>query len=322
MRLHMNFVALCVALCVAGTVNSYMIDPESCAADYQFVKDMVEQAFSMAEIVLASVNTVPIDPHADQLFQQLFNYHGNEGKAAVERLFAPGPENNKHERTGILSFEQEKTGGIESLGDGINEVVIFCDESRLKRRIKDPLHRFDTKAKRAVSASNPCANAFMYTQTFSKHWDSIQICPWFLEYAKGKKYGTSKDITSLRARLALKGLDKLITNKFYTPIDLLSLWDKCMLHEMMHTKLAGSLDVDGRKGYGWKNCKALAADGKGANNADSWALFASALYWAKQGSPIDENGNFISVPIGNQGIIIKPQAGFDVGEWLTQTWSV
>ncbi|KAK5629270.1 hypothetical protein RRF57_004985 [Xylaria bambusicola] len=248
-------------------------------------------------------------------------------KAAKEKtrlkdleVLARSPANNKGEATGILTFEEEKTGGIESLGDGINEVVIFCDTSRLKRRIKDPLHVYDTKAKRAVSSSNACATTFMYTQTFDKHWDSIQICPWFLEYAKGKKYGTSKGISSLRAKLALKGLDKLITDKFYTPIDLLSLWDKCMLHEMMHTQVAGSLkDEGGRKGYGWKNCKALSASGKGGTNADSWGLFGSALYWSKQGSPVDENGNFISNPITNQGSS-KQQASFGVRKRLAQTW--
>lgn len=94
--------------------------------------------------------------------------------------------------------------------------------------------------------------------------------------------------------MAAKDLDQWIRNKLYTPIDLMSLWDKCMLYEMMHTKPAkNKLDVGGSGGYGWKNCKAHAQNGKGATNADSWVLFGSALYWFWEGSPIDENGDFI-----------------------------
>ncbi|KAI8630264.1 hypothetical protein F5Y19DRAFT_474652 [Xylariaceae sp. FL1651] len=301
MRLLPNIVVACAMLGFGGTTNGYMIDIESCADDYQFVKDMVEQAFSMANIAVASVNTVPIDPEASRLLQQLFNIQGSAAKTLVEGAFAPGPANNKGEALGILTFQEEKTGSIESLGRGINEVVIFCDRGRLQSRMKDPLHLYDSKAKAAVSLMDPCLSAFMYTETFSSHWDLIQICPWFLEYAKAKKYGTSKDVSSLRAKLALKGLDKLITEKFYTPIDLMSLWDKCMLHEMMHTKPGGQKkDVGGWTGYGWKNCKALSTDSESLNNADSYALFGSALYWAKAGSAIDENGNFISGPLATR----------------------
>ncbi|KAI0811451.1 hypothetical protein GGR55DRAFT_695077 [Xylaria sp. FL0064] len=284
-------------LSFGGITHGYLIDPESCSGDYQFVKDMVEQALNMARIAVASVNTVPLDPDASRLLQQLFNVEGVVAKGLIEGVFAPGPANNKGEKLGILTFQDEITGSVESIGDAPNEVVIFCDRSRLEKRDRDRSHLYDNKVKRAVSNSNPCTSAFMYTQTFKDHWDLIQICPWFLQYAKGKKYRTSKDISSLRARLALIGVDKLITRTFYTPIDLMSLWDKCMLHEMMHTKPGGSKDdVDEWFGYGWKNCKALATGVESQRNADSYALFGSALYWAKAGSPIDENGNFISDP--------------------------
>lgn len=186
----------------------------------------------------------------------------------------------------------EKTGNLDDLDK--NEVVIFCDTSRLERRVSDPLHLYDNKVKQAVGTTNGCGTAFMYTQTFANHWDVIQVCPWFLQYAVAKKYHTKTDIRDLRAFTAVKGLDKWITNKKYTPIDLMSLWDKCMLHEMMHTTPGGlKEDVGGTGGYGWKNCKGMASD-KGKTNADSYALFGSALYWFNQGSPIDENGDFTS----------------------------
>ncbi|KAI1348955.1 hypothetical protein F5Y01DRAFT_317306 [Xylaria sp. FL0043] len=255
----------------------------------------------MARIAVASVNTVPLDPDAAPLLQQLFNVEGVAAKALIERVFAPGPANNRGEKSGILTFQDEITDTVESIGEGLNEVVIFCDTSRLEKIDRDRDHLYDNKAKQAVSSENLCTSAFMYTQTFQRHWDLIQICPWFLQYAKAKKYRTSKDLSSWRARLAVIGLDRFITKIFYTPIDLMSLWDKCMLHEMMHTQPGGSkIDSTGWNGYGWKNCKALGHTFK-QSNADSYALFGSALYWAKAGSPIDENGNFISDPSATQG---------------------
>lgn len=201
---------------------------------------------------------------------------------------------------GILAFEKEQTGSLDALVE--NEVVIFCNTDRLVRRAKDPLHLYDTKVKQAVVKSRGCANAFMYTQRFDNHWDTITICPWFLQYAVSKKYHTKKSFSGVRTWLAVKGLDELITKLFYTPIDLLSLWDKSMLHEMMHTKAAGLKDdVGGLGGYGWKNCRKLSTKTNAVDNADSWAIFGSALYWAGLGSPIDADGNFTSPPIAAQG---------------------
>lgn len=66
---------------------------------------------------------------------------------------------------------------------------------------------------------------------------------------------------------------------------------------MMHTRPGGSkVDVGGTKGYGWKHCTELSTTNSAESNADSFALFASALYWAKQGSKIDKDGRFVSNP--------------------------
>lgn len=209
-------------------------------------------------------------------------------------VFNAGPPNNKNQRTGILTFaKQTTTTNLETLDQ--NEVVIFCDTKRLKRMPNDPLHLFDSKANRAVGKSSGCGgNTFMYTQRFDNKWDAIQVCPWFIKYARSKPRHTKVDLTSIRATMALAGLDRLITNAFYTPIDLMSLWDKSMLHEMMHTTPGGAMnDVDEASSYGWKNCKGLALNGKGVTNPDSWALFGSAMYYFNAGKPIDKNGHFI-----------------------------
>ncbi|KAI1394927.1 hypothetical protein F4819DRAFT_227746 [Hypoxylon fuscum] len=152
---------------------------------------------------------------------------------------------------------------------------------------------------------NDCNNAFMYTDTFLYKPDAIQICPWFLEYVKAKKYHTTKDLTSTRAKLAVAGVDKLITKVLYRPIDLLTLWDKCMLHEMTHTKAGGSKkDINNFSGYGWKNCKKISTEAdKCFDNADSFAILGSALYWKTQGREIDDKGKFTSPPTGQRSNI-------------------
>lgn len=77
------------------------------------------------------------------------------------------------------------------------------------------------------------------------------MCPWFTEYAMAKKYKTFKDIRGLRSFMSTIGADKLIQNIVYTPIDLFSLWDKVMVHEMMHTKAGGGQrDKEGVHSYG------------------------------------------------------------------------
>ena len=71
-------------------------------------------------------------------------------------------------------------------------------------------------------------------QTFvlpDKRHSQIQICPWFLQYVLGLKIRTKKDITPL----LWAGLAKLmgpIVKRRYTPVDLASLFDTTMLHEV------------------------------------------------------------------------------------------
>jgi hypothetical protein len=208
-------------------------------------------------------------------------------------------------------FREKITGDVTPLPE--HEMAVFCNLDRLQRRIADPLHVYDNKLDRLVGKTDGCAGAvFMYTTRFQDKPDTIQICPWFLEYAKARTYDTNTSLTSLRAWLAVRGLDRLITNHFYTPIDLMSLWDKCMLHEMMHTMPAGPKnDVGGADGYGWKNCRKLSTKPDALLNADSFAIFGSALFWSSQGSPIDENGEFTSGPASKRWLGSGAGRGLD-----------
>lgn len=113
-------------------------------------------------------------------------------------------------------------------------------------------------------------------------------------------YRFKNDIKAdMLARMALK-LNEFVTDKWYTPVDLIMLFDKVMLHELTHTR-AGTetIDVGGRSGYGWKSCSALSTVVTNPTtktygpekNADSYAIFASGCYIISQGLTINSDGS-------------------------------
>ncbi|KAI0883960.1 uncharacterized protein GGS22DRAFT_195095 [Annulohypoxylon maeteangense] len=250
----------------------------------------------MATATSDAVGANPLDAYTTFLFEQLFNPPNGNAQEEVQKTFQKrtAPDGTI---TGVLSFREEKTGAIKLLPS--YEVAIFCDETRLEK-VDWSTELYDSVIEDLHNMNNDCNNAFMYTDTFENKPDVIQMCPWFLQYVRAKKYHTTQDLTSTRAKLAVAGLDKLITKMLYRPIDLLTLWDKCMLHEMMHTKAGGLKDdVNGFSGYGWKNCKKISTEAdKCFDNADSFAILGSALYWKTQGREIDDNGKFTSPPTG------------------------
>jgi len=61
----------------------------------------------------------------------------------------------------------------------------------------------------------------------------IQICPWLLNYAMAAaEFGTTTRIgDSFWNKWRQRSIPK-IANKFYTPIDMVSLFDRILLHEV------------------------------------------------------------------------------------------
>lgn len=172
--------------------------------------------------------------------------------------------------------------------------------------MKDPLHYYDPHIDETVDIDPKIdcktGQVFAYTQRpwRTDRYDQIQICPWFLEYAMKDSYRFKTDVKAdLLARMALK-LNEFVTDKWYTPVDLIMLFDKVMLHELTHTR-AGTetIDVGGRSGYGWKNCRALSTVVTNPTtktygpekNADSYAIFASGCYIISQGLTINNDGS-------------------------------
>jgi hypothetical protein len=116
----------------------------------------------------------------------------------------------------------------------------------------------------------------------------VQICPWFINWMKWVDTKSFKDAQTkaMFYQGLSKGLSKIHT--LLTPIDVDSLLDKVILHELSHTSVAGkSLDVDGPSiltvKYGWNRCRKLAQEGSGnfnrqsQVNADSIALLGSGM---------------------------------------------
>lgn len=116
----------------------------------------------------------------------------------------------------------------------------------------------------------------------------VQLCPWFINWMKSVDTNTLKDAQK-KARFyetVSKALSKMHT--LLTPIDVDSLLDKVILHELTHTRPGGeSLDVDGpsflKVRYGWNRCRKLAQEGDSDHkrqsqvNADTIALAGSGM---------------------------------------------
>lgn len=87
--------------------------------------------------------------------------------------------------------------------------------------------------------------------------DQIQVCPWFLQWAAKERYPTVYDLVVNHQGLFAKLAEHVIPwaiDKWYTPMDLVSLFDKVFLHELTHTRAGGETkDEGGWGGYGWKN---------------------------------------------------------------------
>jgi hypothetical protein len=149
----------------------------------------------------------------------------------------------------------------------------------------------------------------------------IQICPWFINWMKSVDTHSLKDAQpkALFWRAVSTSLSKMHT--LLTPIDVDSLLDKVILHELTHTRVAGvAEDVDGSSfatvRYGWNRCRKLAQEGsddldrQSQVNADSIALCGSgmlalsvdlvqdadapiAIRFIKDGREVKENGDVV-----------------------------
>jgi hypothetical protein len=116
----------------------------------------------------------------------------------------------------------------------------------------------------------------------------VQICPWFINWMQNVDTDTMKDAQK-KAKFYEKVSQRLAKmHTLLTPIDVESLLDKVILHELTHTRPGGQAeDVDGpgflKVRYGWNRCRKLAQEGssdpkrQSQVNADSIALAGSGM---------------------------------------------
>ncbi|KAI9874141.1 MAG: hypothetical protein M1830_010145 [Pleopsidium flavum] len=162
--------------------------------------------------------------------------------------------------------------------------------------------------------------AVTYVPNKTTQWSTITMCPWFLNYAQKAKWPECGSFGEKFKGLSAKALDHIVTAAVLTPIDLFSLFDKVIIHEvselaavilpLTHTR-SGGQTVDVRMdphgsgkypnlAYGFKHCKTISdrrfmVDGIGLEetphyNADTFAIFASGVRLINNGGSVDDNG--------------------------------
>ncbi|KAF2736236.1 hypothetical protein EJ04DRAFT_172959 [Polyplosphaeria fusca] len=262
-------------------------------------KDFLRQAFDNAFTLtaLASSSLATMDARAMEVYGWIFGPEESEADQVVKELVKLS-----FEGMGGMSDEKSSASDLSRA-----DVHVHCTHKRLElshQGIKPRWYDPELEEHLRFRDIFDCNIAMAYTIVPSAALKPslIQICPWFLEYAMNKDPKFQNQIKAgIMAKLAGK-LDEWVTGKVYTPIDLVQLFDKVIVHEMSHTRNGGRTDdVGGFGGYGWKNVRALstqrtdvAAGKKGPEkNADSIALFASAVQLLGVGVTINEDGTFV-----------------------------
>ncbi|KAL3429082.1 hypothetical protein BDV09DRAFT_180936 [Aspergillus tetrazonus] len=294
--------------------QAYWIDPESCSKGHQeLIVEGIESAIEMMDTGEQQL----VSP-SNEMRRLLENLFGNHSTVHVETQRRKVQGVFFKTRVGIKDRNTALTKPVLDFYD----VRFYCDSRRIKKQLSrtNGIRLFNTHTKELlaenyISELLECLTNFAWTMCPYDETENCEItfCPWFLEYGMKRKYKTFsswwKDKSAVTwAKLATL-LDKWITNRYYTPIDLVSLFDKVILHELMHTRGATGpdkfipVDVGGRDGYGWKNAKRIAkvvtdlstdSETLGPEkNADNLALFGSAALMIKKGIEIHDNGSFV-----------------------------
>lgn len=92
--------------------------------------------------------------------------------------------------------------------------------------------------KEFLKAKFDCTHALAWTivpdDADANEPDTLQICPWFLDYAmkQSAQFQGQFKPGKIASMIASLKLDRLATWVAYTPIDLFQLFDKVMVHEV------------------------------------------------------------------------------------------
>lgn len=200
----------------------------------QFVRERVDAAFRLIQNTVTELRRTPLNAQIDTWHDTIFG-----------RRYDPAAESgqNVEKRFTRLLLLQNQTNADRTLREVI-DVRFYCTVKRMEKvggvyRNKD--RNIDYKENEVKFPGGRFANCFdvkpptmMITFTVLTKHSEIQICPWFLSYARGYKF---KDLGSLPASIyyaASKIVLPVAAKKMFTPIDSFVLMDKTIAHELMH----------------------------------------------------------------------------------------
>lgn len=293
--------------------NELTTDPD----DAQFVRDRVNAAFSLIANAVTELEKTPLNQDVDDWHNTMFG----------RRYDATVSDNQNIKSRFETLLELKDYNREDQTRSRVTDVRFYCTTKRIEKvgkvyRNKD--RNIDYKVGEISSRFANCYDkkqpTLMITFTVSiTQYSEIQICPWFLAYARGYN---RKDLESLPTRTftaASKIVIPIAARTKYTSIDVFSLMDKTIVHELTHTDhhipvlsdlqphaygQHSSLAIQTRAlthfDTGFKNAKKKVdnylQDQKQpdpATNADNNSLFAVGTWIiSKGGGPIKSDGTF------------------------------
>lgn len=157
----------------------------------------------------------PASGSTDETCQRVYCTHDRlrEGKAAVDgqkRIFDPGEKPRIRPPLSSSPFVSLK------------KVLLLIEIS--------------SATKEFLKAKFDCTHVMAWTivPASTDESDTLQFCPWFLDYAMKQKnqFQSQWKPGKMASLISSLKLDRLATWAFYTPIDLFQLFDKVIVHEV------------------------------------------------------------------------------------------
>lgn len=140
---------------------------------------------------------------------------------------------------------------------------------------------------------------FALTIQLQNKFNSIQFASWFIEYYSKQTYYVENHLDLDWVKDAPQEEIDYINRFAKTQMDVFSLLEVTMLHELTHTKIPGfAIDPPGWWGPeatdtgGWNIARANVSP-NGWKSAENLAMAASAAYVISQGGKVNEDGSIV-----------------------------
>ncbi|KAI9673620.1 MAG: hypothetical protein M1817_002257 [Caeruleum heppii] len=311
-----KFFLLALAM-MFGFCKAWSIDQNSCTGETrEYLRAQIRCAFDAVE---AAVQALDPDadgkPEIDRLLGNLMALppdpsYVSPSQAILARFAGQRPPGRPpgfefDNNPGILSMRNEVNGN-----PGTDDVKFYCNTDRFEKladgrwRDNDLMEIVPDESGNPLKDCGGLTMAYTYVSEDSSKWSTIT------GYAQEKKWPECGTFGEKIKSMAAGVFDNIVTKYKFTPVDLFSLFDKVIIHELTHTRSAGQtwdslMDPNGKYeldnlAYGFKNCHAIRdrRTGEGdfedselpQNNADTYAIFASGVRIINGGGSVDDEG--------------------------------